>query len=80
MKSLFFDEGSILVGYSDGVVDARDPKGESFGHQRLVELVRRMKEQNASAQALKEEIVSELDKHMKDAEQFDDITIATVIM
>ena len=80
IKSLFFDEGSVLVGYSDGVVDARDPEGESFGHQRLVELVRRMKEKNASAHALKEAIVSELDKHMKDAEQFDDITIATVIM
>ena len=80
IKSLFFDEGSVLVGYSDGVVDARNPDGESFGHQRLVELVRRIKEKNVSAQALKEEIVGELEEHMKDAEQFDDITIATVIM
>ena len=80
MNSIFFEEGSVLVGYSDGVVDARDPEGESFGHPRLVEIVRCMQEKNVSAQSLKEEIVSELERHMKDAEQFDDITIATVIM
>ena len=80
MNSLFFDEGSVLVGYSDGVVDARNPNGESFGHQRLIELVRRMQQKNISAQALKEEIVGDLENHMKDAEQFDDITIATAIM
>lgn len=80
MNSIFIEEGSVLVGYSDGVVDARNPEGESFGHPRLVEIVRCMQEKKVSAQSLKEEIVSELERHMKDAEQFDDITIATVIM
>ena len=31
-------------------------------------------------QELRDEIVRDLDRHMKDAEQFDDITIATVIL
>ena len=40
MRSLYFDEGSILVGYSDGVVDARDPNGNSYGHPRLLDLIK----------------------------------------
>ena len=80
MKSLFFDEDSILVGYSDGVVDARDPDGQSYGHERLLRLIANMKQQKVSAKNLIDEIVHDLDNHMQNAEQFDDITIATVIL
>ena len=80
MRSLYFDEGSILVGYSDGVVDARDPNGNSYGHQRLLDLVKKLQQREANAVDLRDEIVLDLDSHMRDAEQFDDITIATVIM
>ena len=80
MKSLYFDEGSILVGYSDGVVDARCPDGKSYGHQRLLELIQDMQKQKVSAKDLRDAIVNDLDDYMKDAEQFDDITIATVVL
>ena len=80
MRSLYFDEGSILVGYSDGVVDARDPNGNSYGHQRLLDLVKKLQQREANAVDLRDEIVLDLDSHMRDAEQFDDITIATVVM
>jgi serine phosphatase RsbU (regulator of sigma subunit) len=39
-----------------------------------------MQMQGVSAMQLRDQIVSELDRHMNDAEQFDDITIATVIL
>ena len=80
MKSLYFTEGSILVGYSDGVVDARDPEGKSYGHQRLLDLVRKLQKQQISSEDLRDQIVLDLDTHMENAEQFDDITIATVIL
>ena len=80
MKSLYFTEGSILVGYSDGVVDARDPEGKSYGHQRLLDLVRKLQKQQISSEDLRDKIVLDLDTHMENAEQFDDITIATVIL
>ena len=80
MKSLYFSEGSILVGYSDGVVDARDPQGNSYGHQRLLDLVRKLQKQQISSEYLRDQIVLDLDTHMNNAEQFDDITIATVIL
>ena len=80
MKSLYFTEGSILVGYSDGVVDARDPEGKSYGHQRLLDLVRKLQKQQISSEDLRDQIVLDLDNHMENAEQFDDITIATVIL
>ena len=80
MKSLYFTEGSILVGYSDGVVDARDPEGKSYGHPKLLDLVRKLQKQQISAEDLRDQIVLDLDTHMENAEQFDDITIATVIL
>ena len=80
MQSLYFTEGSILVGYSDGVVDARDPEGKSYGHQRLLDLVRKLQKQQISSEGLRDQIVLDLDTHMENAEQFDDITIATVIL
>ena len=39
-----------------------------------------MKQQKVSAKNLVDEIVHDLDNHMQNAEQFDDITIATVIL
>lgn len=80
INSLYFDKGSVLVAYSDGVVDARCPDGTSYGHPRLLELTKKMQKQGVSAVDLRDEIVRELDVHMNDAEQFDDITIATVIL
>jgi len=80
IKSLSFDQGSILVGFSDGVVDARDPAGKSYGHKRLLELVKTMQNEVASAKSLKDRIVDDLESHMKGTEQFDDITIATVLL
>ena len=80
INSLYFDKGSVLVAYSDGVVDARCPDGTSYGHPRLLDLTKKMQKQGVSAVDLRDEIVRELDVHMNDAEQFDDITIATVIL
>ena len=82
MSSLPFTEGSILVGYTDGVIDCRNSNSESYGHERLVNLIKEIKSKDPQikAETIRDEIVKEVDSHMNGAEQFDDITIAAAIL
>ena len=82
MGSTDFDTGSILIGYTDGVVDARNTENLSYGHQRLMDLVLKLKaaDPELKASTITDQLVQELDRHMGDADQFDDITIAAAIL
>jgi serine phosphatase RsbU (regulator of sigma subunit) len=82
MGSTDFDTGSILVGYTDGVIDARDTEDLSYGHQRLMDLILKLKAADPELKActITDQLVQELDRHMGDADQFDDITIAAAIL
>jgi len=82
VNSTFYDQGSILLGYTDGVTDARDAENTSFGHSRLTKLIHRLRQlnHNLTAEDLVNTLVQELDSHMGNAEQFDDITIAAAIL
>ena len=66
------EPGDMLVAFTDGVLDARSPEGESFGENRLAWLVQ---QPAASAATLLEAIQTNLDLHMAGEEQFDDITM-----
>jgi serine phosphatase RsbU (regulator of sigma subunit) len=50
------DEAALF--YSDGLVEAHDPKGEMFGFPRLRELVAEHGEQRSLEEALLEELYS----------------------
>lgn len=80
--STFFETDSILIAYSDGVVDARNTCDVSFGHQRLLDLVLKLKSNHPDlqAQTITDQLVAELDRHIGHADQFDDITIAAAIL
>ena len=69
------EPGDILIAYTDGVTDARNPEGESFTEQRLLSLV---EEPIPSAAALLERIESSVNIHISGADQFDDITMLAV--
>jgi len=43
----FLDVGDVLVLYTDGLVEREDPKGEPFGNDRLIELVKRERQEKA---------------------------------
>ena len=81
MGSTDFDTGSILIGYTDGVVDARNSENIPYGHQRLMDLILKLKasDPELKASSITDQLVQELDRHMGDADQFDDITIAAAI-
>lgn len=80
--STHIDSGSILLSYTDGVVDARNTANEAFSHQRLMDLILNLKatESNLKAQMITDRLVEELDRHIDNGDQFDDITIAAAIL
>lgn len=72
IQQVTLEPGDLLLAYSDGVPDARDPTGKRFTPQRLLSLL----EQPApSATTLLERIRVSVWNHIADADQFDDITM-----
>jgi CHASE2 domain-containing sensor protein len=71
-----YERGSLFVLYSDGVTEAMNIKEEMFDEERLIELVREMKD------APTKDIVSAINKAVMDfagkAEQHDDITVMVI--
>jgi sigma-B regulation protein RsbU (phosphoserine phosphatase) len=67
--------GDILLAFTDGVTDARNPGGHSFGEEQLLELVHRPA---SSAGGLLDCILASLSKHISEAPQFDDITLLAI--
>ena len=65
--------GDVLVLYTDGIVEGKDPQGRDFGDERLHQLLLENRERPASE--ILETIMAELRSHQKNAEQSDDITL-----
>ena len=68
-------EGNCLLFYSDGLVEAHDPKGEMFGIPRLRALVARHGVERSLGKLLLEELYSFVGEGW---EQEDDITLLTL--
>jgi len=69
------ERGETLFAYTDGVVDARNPCGETFGLDRLLPLL----VERSRTCALPEEIYRHLADFIGEASQFDDITMFAVM-
>ncbi len=74
-KEVVLDTGKSVLLYSDGLVEAHDPKGEMFGFPRLRELVAEHAEERSLEEALLEERYSFVGEGW---EQEDDITLVTL--
>jgi phosphoserine phosphatase RsbU/P len=72
-ETISLDPGDLLILYTDGVMEATDNKLEMFGRERLIELVQRHRDQNASQ--LVETINDAISAFSGDASQFDDLTL-----
>jgi two-component system response regulator len=69
------EPGDILIGYTDGVTEARSSNGELYTKKRLQSL---LEQPVASASELLERIKTSLFKHTENAPQSDDITLLVV--
>ena len=68
-------EGNCILFYSDGLVEAHDPKGEMFGFPRLRALIAKHGEEGSIGNLLLEELYSFVGEGW---EQEDDITLLTL--
>lgn len=64
--------GDLLMMFTDGTTDALNPRGELFGENRLISLLR---QPASSVKDLLDQIVEHLQSHIAEADQFDDITM-----
>jgi serine phosphatase RsbU (regulator of sigma subunit)/ketosteroid isomerase-like protein len=74
-REVSLSEGNCVLFYSDGLVEAHDPKGEMFGFPRLRALVAKHGEERSLGNLLLEELYSFVGD---DWEQEDDITLLTL--
>jgi phosphoserine phosphatase RsbU/P len=71
------DPGDLLVLFTDGVTDARDPHGEMFQETRLLTMLEEQPGPQA-ASATVQRIREELMEHIDTAAQYDDITLLAI--
>jgi sigma-B regulation protein RsbU (phosphoserine phosphatase) len=72
-STLTLTDGSVVVFYTDGVVEAMNASGELFGFDRLLDSVREGRELAASS--LLDKLFADVTRFAAGAEQHDDITI-----
>jgi sigma-B regulation protein RsbU (phosphoserine phosphatase) len=70
------DPGDLLVAFTDGIPDARDPQGQFFTERRLLRIVEGMG--GVAAEQVASEIQEQLVAHISTAAQFDDITMVVI--
>ncbi|NEO57228.1 MAG: SpoIIE family protein phosphatase [Okeania sp. SIO3B5] len=75
IQQVQLETGDILIGYTDGVTEAKSPEGKLFTDNRLKEIVEKPAD---SASELMGRIKDNLFNYMDDAPQFDDITMLAV--
>jgi serine phosphatase RsbU (regulator of sigma subunit) len=74
-KEIVLEEGEAALFYSDGLVEAHDPKGEMFGFPRLRVFGTEHAEERSLGDFLLEELYSFVGEGW---EQEDDITLLTL--
>ena len=72
IQQVTLEPGDLLMTFSDGVPDARNPDGERFTVEGLWSL---LEQSDPSVVALLDRIEAALRAHIADADQFDDITM-----
>lgn len=75
IRQVTLEAGDLLMTFTDGVTEARDPSGEFFEEDRLVSL---LKQPAGSASEYLERVEASLEAHMAGADQSDDITMLAV--
>ncbi len=75
VKQTYLKPGDILLGYTDGVPEARAPSGEFFTKERLLSM---LEQKASSAAVLLDQIAASVLAHTGEADQYDDITMLAV--
>lgn len=74
--TLPFRPGSVLVFFTDGLTEARNPAGDEYGTENLARTV--LRSHQAGARDLSQEILSSLENFCEGVTPHDDLTLVTV--
>ena len=66
-------QDEIIILYTDGVTEARNPNNEEFGEQRLIKSIQSAR--NKPVVEIRKNIISDITKYMSSQAQHDDITM-----
>jgi serine phosphatase RsbU (regulator of sigma subunit) len=75
-RSIKLMPGDVLLLYTDGMTDCRDPQGEAFGLDRIKETFSKFA--NYNAQQICDHLLETLKTYQDGAKQDDDVTLVTV--
>ena len=75
-RQIDFRQGDVLLVATDGFSEARSPEGEFFGYDRLLELAKSLA--HLPAQAIMDELYSQINAFSDDSPQADDQTIIII--
>lgn len=75
-NSLVLPKGSLLVMFTDGMTDCRNPKGEPFGLERIKQTMAELK--SLSAQHACDRLFATLMNYQNGSKQDDDVTLVAV--
>jgi serine phosphatase RsbU (regulator of sigma subunit) len=75
-KTVKLSSGDILLLYTDGMTDCRNPEGEAFGLERIKSLLGEQAKQNA--QQVCNTLLETLQTYQSGAKQDDDVTLVAV--
>ena len=74
--SLALPSGSLLVMFTDGMTDCRDPKGVPFGLERIKDTMANLR--TASAQSSCDQLFDTLMAYQDGSKQDDDVTLVAI--
>jgi sigma-B regulation protein RsbU (phosphoserine phosphatase) len=74
--SFIMPQGSLLMMYTDGITDCRDPRGEPFGLERVKSVIGGMKD--FTAQSGCDELFERLMQYQDGSKQDDDVTLVAI--
>ena len=74
--TFFLPKGSLLVLFTDGMTDCRDPRGTPFGLERIKETMTRLRAANAQEGC--DQLLETLVSYQNGSKQDDDVTLVAV--
>ena len=76
-RSVHFGKNSMIVLYSDGIIEAQNPHGEFFGFDRLEKMLKELPKKITAEKAVKR-ILEAVNRHLGDAPPQDDVTVMVI--
>jgi len=77
-RTVQLKSGDLLILYTDGIPEERNPAKEFYGYERLIRLVEKLDTGSMSAREIKKRIVWDVKNFSRGTPQHDDITVVVV--